>query len=233
MRSLRKLTLLLCLSACNSGANTADFSGTVDIAFNIPGSTLTISSVMWTITQGTTAIGSGTINTGAPGAKPSFDTLIPAGTGYVVALTGMASNGSTCSGSTGFVVTAGATTPVSLTLSCVAQTASTSGAVDVQTVVSIDSCPVVTGYNISPTTQTVGQAIEVTGVVATDADSDTLSYGWSQSGGPGALAIGSPATTTPTVTCATAGTVTLVLSVSDNHTPTGCSITQDFSITCL
>lgn len=191
-----------------------------------------LASVMWTISQGTTIVAMGDIDTRMPNAQPSFDALIPVGIGYTVSLTATASNGALCSGSLNFDVVAGTTANLSLALTCVADTVSASGVVDVQTVASTESCPILSGYDVSPTTQDVGQQIDVTGVVATDADGDTLTYSWSQNGGPGVLMIANSATTTPTVTCFAGGAVTLVLSVNDNHTPTGCIVTESFSIHC-
>lgn len=233
MRSLPKFAALLLLSGCVAPPSRSDVAGQSSVAFSIPASSLTLSSVTWTISQGTTIVATGTIDTRMPNADPSFSALVPVGTGYTISLTGTASNGAACSGSSNFDVVAGTTAHVSLAFVCVAQTVSTSGAVDVQTVVSAESCPLLTGYDVSPTTQNVGQQIDVTGVAATDADGDTLTYAWSQSGGPGVLTIANATTTTPTVVCAAAGAVTLVLGVNDNHTPTGCIVTQSFSINCF
>lgn len=233
MRSLPKLAALLVLSGCVAPPSRSDLSSESSVAFSIPASSLTLPSVTWTISQGTTIVATGTIDTRMPNADPSFSALVPVGTGYTVSLTGTASNGATCSGSSTFDVATGAVAHVSLALVCVGQTVSASGAVDVQTVVSAESCPLLTGYDVSPTTQNVGQQIAVAGVAATDADGDTLTYAWSQSGGPGVLTIANPTTTTPTVACSAAGAVTLVLGVNDNHTPTGCIVTQSFSINCL
>jgi hypothetical protein len=229
---MKWLAALLLFSACVSPPATSDSSSKASIAFNIPGGNVTLASVTWTISQGSSIIAMGTIDARMPNAQPSFDAQVPVGTGYIVSLTATASNGATCSGSSRFDVTADSTSDVSLALTCVQPTASASGAVDLQTVVSSESCPVLTGFDVSPTTQNVGQPITVAGVMATDAEGDTLTYAWSQSGGPGALTIANPATTTPTISCAAAGAVTLVLSVNDNHTPTGCIITESFKINC-
>jgi hypothetical protein len=230
---MKSLAALLLFSACVSPPAPSDSSGKASIAFNIPGGNVTLASATWTISQGTSVIATGTIDASMPTALPSFDTVVPVGTGYTVSLTATASNGAVCSGSSEFDVKAGSTADVSLTLTCVAPTVSASGAINLQTVVSSESCPVLTGFDVSPSTQRVGQQIAVAGVMAMDAEGDTLTYAWSQSGGPGALTIANPATTIPTVTCAAAGAVTLVLSVNDNHTPTGCIITQSIPINCL
>jgi hypothetical protein len=233
MNWLPRLVPLLFLGACVPPPSTSDLASEASIAFSVPGGSVTLSSVMWTISQGTTIVAAGTIDTRMPNAQPSFDALVPVGTGYTISLTGTASNGAACSGSSNFDVVGGVTTDISLALTCVTQTVTTSGAVDVKTVVSSESCPDLTGYDVSPTTQNVGQQIDVTSVVATDADGDTLTYAWTESGGPGALTIVNPSTTMPSVTCAAAGAVTLVLGVSDNHTPTGCTVTQTVNIDCL
>ena len=233
MRSLPKLAALLFFGACVSPPSGSDFSSESSVAFSIPASNLTLSSVTWTVSQGTTIVATGTIDTRMPNAAPSFSALVPVGTGYTVSLTGTASNGATCSGSSDFDVVAGSIAEVSLALTCVTETVAASGAVDVQAVVSAESCPTLTGYGVSPTTQNVGGKIDVTGVAATDANGDTLTYTWTQSGGPGALMIANAETTMPTVVCSAAGAVTLVLGVNDNHTPTGCIVTQSLTINCL
>jgi len=65
----------------------------------------------------------------------------------------------------------------------------------------------------------------------TDADTgDTLTYAWAATSGTFA----DPASATTTYSCASAGTQTLSLSVSDNHQPIPCTVDVSFPpIDCL
>jgi len=87
---------------------------------------------------------------------------IPSGTGYTITLTGTASDGATtCGGSAGFAVTAGATSSVSLHIGC--HQPSQTGSVSVGGTINV--CPVIDGLGASPAEVIVGGTLALTASV--------------------------------------------------------------------
>src|SRR5262249_29605108 len=161
-----------------------DRQGVVKLALTIPPSGPSVSAVAWRINgAGGALIASGTIQTGDPNATASVQTSGRAGSGYVVSLSAMASDGSACTGtSLPFNVAVGGTTTVDVQLVCGGGTPMQgNGSVVVTSqVVAGDNCPVLRDWSVSPTTTSpLGVPINVH-VSATDADSaDLLTYAWS------------------------------------------------------
>ena len=220
-------------ASCQNAPEIVGGEGRVVMALSAPDGT-TISLVSWSVqSSSNVTLASGTTNTSHTGATASFIAGIPAGTGDVVTMTAVTSGGSTCTGtSSPFNVIANQSTSVNITLNC-APTMTDGGlgsVVVTGTLVAGDSCPTLTSWSISPQTAAAnGGQIDVS-VVAADADtSDTISYAWSA----GAGSFLNATSNSTTYTCATAGTQTLHVHVSDNHTPVPCSIDIAFpSVTC-
>jgi hypothetical protein len=91
-------------------------------------------------------------------------------------------------------------------------------------VIGINICPQIQGYLISPITVAVGEAVHITST-ATDADGDPLTYVWTANQGT----FTAPNSPNTDFRCATAGTATLSLTVSDGI----CDDGIDQPITCL
>jgi hypothetical protein len=167
----------------------------------------------------------------APVALDIFVPATPAGDpGDTVKLTAKATSGESCTGTSApFVVVAGNRLAVTMTLTCGTGTPSgPSGNVGITaTVVEDDHCPSITSAVASPVTMSAGGSIGVA-ATASDADPcDTLIYAWAP-----AANFTTPAASAATYICLSAGTESLTLTVSDNHTPP-CSTTATLTVKCL
>jgi hypothetical protein len=232
MRVIPKIaTMFLFVAAsvgCQSTDNASSDPGELRLALTLPGS-VTIDAVAWQVLSSTSAvIASGTIDTSHAGAAASLSVGVPAGTGDTVKMSAMTSTGATCMGtSPAFNVTAGMTVPVGVTLNC--SSTSTGGGlgsvVVTGMVVEGDNCPVLSSWMLSPQqTAASGGTIQVS-AMATDADmGETLTYTWSATSG---TFINAGVNMTQYV-CGPAGSNTLTVTVTDNHTPTPCSINVSF-----
>ncbi|HXJ20568.1 MAG TPA: hypothetical protein VMT03_10070 [Polyangia bacterium] len=225
--------MALAAASCQNMPEVVGGEGKVVLALVIPGGT-TISSVSWVVSSSTSQqLAAGTTNTSRTGATASFVVGVPASTGDTVTMSAVTSAGITCAGtSSSFDVAANQTKAVSVNLNCAASVpdGGLGSLVVTGTVVAGDSCPTLTAWMLSPQTAAAnGGQIDVS-VVAADADSgDTLSYSWSA--GAGTFADSTAAATT--YSCGASGNQTLQVSVSDNHTPTPCTINISFpSVSC-
>src|SRR5450631_239717 len=230
------LTLVASLSAygCSNGGNVAP-EGHIEVAFALPGGVI-ISSVAWKLlSSASVVLASGTVNTSDPKATPSIDVSVPTGMNDTVTMTTTTNQGVACSGtSSPFNVTSGAPVPVPVTITCgnVTTDGGTPGSIIITgTVVAGDNCPVLSSWQTSPqATSSSGGQIDVL-VAASDADTgDTLSFAWSATAG--SFLAASSATTK--YVCAAAGSQTLTVAISDNHSPTPCTINVSFpAVECL
>ena len=151
---------------------------------------------------------------------------LPAGTGYHITLSSTASDGTTsCMGSATFDVAARTTSTVTVSLDC--HEAPRTGSVQVNGVTNV--CPVVDGIGANPGEVLVGGSIALTGT-AHDSDSgpSPLAYQWQATGGT----LSSATAQNPTFTCATPGTASLSLTVSDGDSQAGCADTLTAQVTC-
>jgi hypothetical protein len=149
-------------------------------------------------------------------------------------MTATTSTGATCSGTSApFDVVVGQTAKIPVTITCgtVVPDGGIGTVVVTGTLVPGDNCPALVSWSISPQqTAANGGTIDVS-ASASDADvSDTLTYAWAATAGT--FTSGSTASTQ--YTCGAAGTQTLSLTISDNHTPTPCTINVMFPpIDCM
>jgi hypothetical protein len=182
-------------------------TGRVGIALQIsPG--VSLSSASYTITGPGSFDSTGTVTVGGSSDVPVPVSNLPIGTGYLVSVTGVATDGiTTCSGSAGFDVTDAGASTVIVHLVCRQQQ---TGQVAVSGTVNI--CPLVDGLAASPAEILVGGTLLLT-AAAHDADSgpSPLVYLWSASGGMLSAGGGPNAT----LTCTAPGTVSVSVSVSD------------------
>jgi hypothetical protein len=150
---------------------------------------------------------------------------IPAGAGYSVTIAATSSAGGQCGGSATFAVTAGRTVTVTVSVTC--KEAPRTGNVLVNGTLNL--CPTVDGINANPAEVNVGSTIALTALAHdSDAAPSALSYAWTTSSGT----LSSATAKSPTLTCTTAGPVTLGLTVSDGDSSEGCAATQNIEVTC-
>ncbi len=151
---------------------------------------------------------------------------IPAGTGYTIAITATTTDGTTtCLGSAGFLVTAGATSAVTVHLTC--HQGAKTGSVSVTGTLNV--CPVADGLTANPSELAVGFPVALA-VAAHDPDGgpSALTYAWTAPSGT----FGGAASATPTFTCTAPGPVTVTATVSDGDASAGCPATISAVITC-
>jgi hypothetical protein len=151
---------------------------------------------------------------------------IPAGIGYHIVFTGVASDGTTtCGASATFNVVAHQTTMVSAPVDC--HEAPRTGSVAVNGTVNV--CPVADGISANPAEVKVGSTIALA-AAAHDADNgpSPLAYAWKTTSGT----LSNASSSSPTLTCTTPGTATVSVTVSDGDTTPGCADSLSASVTC-
>jgi hypothetical protein len=151
---------------------------------------------------------------------------LPAGTGYHVTLSSTAIDGTTsCMGSATFDVAARTTSAVTVSLDC--HEAPRTGTAQINGVLNV--CPVVDGISANPSEVLVGSSIALTGSAHdSDAGPGPLAFQWQATGGT----LSSATAQNPTFTCATPGTSTVSLTVSDGDSQAGCANTLSAQVTC-
>ncbi|TPV95746.1 MAG: hypothetical protein B7733_08360 [Myxococcales bacterium FL481] len=141
------------------------------------------------------------------------------GAGYTILVSAMSTDGKAfCEGEAEFDIQTGRHSRVDVIMSCVVA-APDPWEVDVG--VGLNVCPYLTSIAIAPSSQCVGEAIELV-AAATDPDGPALSYTWRVNGvtkGAGAASV---------YTCEEPGSKALEVHVSDSH----CSDTYSTTITC-
>lgn len=207
------------------GTQQVDATGGISFALQVaPG--LTINAASYTITGPATFTKTGSIDVSASTKLSATIAGLPAGTGYAIALSAMASDGvTTCAGSATFDVVARMTSSVTVTLDC--HQAARTGSVSVNGVLNV--CPVIDGVGANPAEALVGGAIALS-ATAHDADSSpaALTYQWTATGGT----LSDAAAPNPTFTCASPGAATITLVASDGDTQPGCAATMTAQVTC-
>jgi 5'-nucleotidase len=186
----------------------------------------TLTSVTYTITGPAGYSKTGPIDVSQSNQIGATIGGIPAGNGYTVVLTATTTDSSTsCNGSAPFNVTAGQTTPVSVSVAC--KQKATTGSVLVNG--TINSCPVIDGISANPSEVFVGGNVKLT---ATAHDSDAgptpLGYHWTATSG----SFSDASSPTPTFTCSAAGKATVSVAVTDGDTAPGCADSLSADITC-
>ena len=210
-----------------SGAGGGQEYGYVGLKLMLP-SGQSIEVVDWKITgpnSATTVVQSGTVNSQSSGVSLLVGN-IPAGNGYLIALSGTAVDGSvTCSGSAPFNVAVRATTSVSIQLACAV---ASNGAHVTRINGSSYDCAALSSVSASPTETTVGGIATVSGM-ANGPVPGALTYGWSAPTG----SFDSPTAATTKFTCTAGGPVTLTLVVGDGPVPAGESCSSALSVKTL
>jgi hypothetical protein len=140
---------------------------------------------------------------------------LPAATGYTIVLSATATEPpATCTGSAGFDVTPGVTTPLDLTMECVEVNAD------------FNTCPVIDELSALPNQVSVGGSVTLhASVHDPDSGPSPLSYDWSTSAGT-LTSSGANAT----LTCTADGTATITLRTTDGGAD--CATSQIVTVTC-
>ena len=174
--------------------------GSVGLAISLP-SGATVSTVHYSVKNSVGAeVRAGDITTNDPGATVSVVIGgVPAGTGYTVALTATASDGTSCMWAPRFpfaVMANMSTQLVNVLLLC--RSVVTQGQVIVNGVV--DNCPTVNSYSVAPLAVAPGGSINVN-AAASDLDStDTVTYlAWTATAGGATAGTFTSATSAMTV----------------------------------
>jgi hypothetical protein len=165
----------------------------------------------------------GSIVVSDPGATVSvLVNGLPAGTGYLVELTAVSTDGkTTCGGSSTFDIIANQSSSVTVALQC--KTPKTTGSVVVGG--TFNNCPALTSFSASPLAVAVGGIITV-GSAASDLDPGTmLTFAWTATAGTFAA----PTSASTTYTCAVGGSQTLTITVSDGK----CTDSATVPVTCV
>jgi Calcineurin-like phosphoesterase len=211
--------LIGCESTPNGGGNGTSNASAGSIALALAGGAI-VNAFTYTISGPNSYTGS--INVANSSTVSATIGGIVAGNGYSLMLSGSSVDGQTmCSGtSASFVVTAGATTPVSVTIDCHGPAKTGSVAVNG----TINVCPTITSVSANPP---VGNTIAL---AASASDSDNgpqpVSYGWTTSSGT----LSSATAQNPTLTCTAPGAATLTLTVTDGDA--GCPTSFTVPVTC-
>jgi hypothetical protein len=205
--------------ACGGEART----GRVDIALEVsPG--VTLSTASYDILAPDGHVTTGSVGVGDTTNVPVDVGPLPVATGYLLIVSGVASDGSTgCSGQTPFDVTGGAPGTLVVHLTCGGPPSTG----QLLVTGSVNVCPLIDGVSAAPASARVGASMAL-GAPAHDADGQPapLTYSWSATGGT----LSSTSAPAPTFTCTAAGTAVVTVSVSDGDP--GCVDQMSFNVTC-
>jgi len=194
--------------------------GSIQIALLL-GNGVAVSSASYTITGPAGFTQSGSLDVSNSATISAVIGGLPAGSGYAITLSATSSDGTTsCGGSASFNVTAGATTAVTIHLTC--HEAPATGSISVSGTINI--CPNIDSVSANPPS---GNLIAL-GSTADDPDSgpQPISYHWTTTSGT----LSSATAQSPTLTCTAPGVVSLTLTVSDGDP--GCATTFNVPVTC-
>jgi len=221
---------LCVVNACSNAdggsveAGNAERAGEVGLELSVAGATLNSATYVITGPLGftktaTIALSNSTTLSATIGG-------IPAGNGYAITITAIATDGTTsCAGSASFNVTAHGTTPVDVKLTC--HQAPRTGSVALNGTLNV--CPVLDAVSASPSEVMVGSSIALS---ASGHDSDSgpaaLAYAWSASSGT----FSDAGSATPSFTCTSAGVVTVTVGASDGDPSLACADSSSVQITC-
>jgi hypothetical protein len=205
--------------------------GAVRLSLTVPGGK-TLSSAAYEIRAASGAVVAlGTIDVRDPNATVAFEVGVPAGAGYVLSMSATTDDGTACAGTSApFDVVAGGSVGVQVPIQCGSGTSPPpSGSVIAQA--TLDSCPMITSSMASPLVTSALRGTVDVSVTATDPDpGDVLTYRWQALPLPGGQ-FADPTAPSTQYTCDLPGTITISVTVIDNHTAL-CFATRSFTVTC-
>jgi acid phosphatase len=211
-------------SATGTNPGSTEDTGSIGMQLTLPNGS-ELDTVHWTLTGpngASTVVQSGNVNVANSKAIAFVVGAIPAGSNYVITLTGTTTDGKvTCAGSATFSVAPHKTTAVSVTLAC-SVAAGDAGSVAVTGTV-VD-CGTVTSIGASPLEVDVGFPVALSSAATGPAPS-AVTYAWSAPTG----SFDDPTSANPHFTCSAPGPVTVTLTVGDGPVPDGgvCDPTLD------
>jgi uncharacterized protein YjiK len=182
----------------------------------------TLNSVSYTITGPNGFSRTGTIDVSKSTTIATTIGGLPAGTGFSITLDATATDGAThCGGSGSFDVHAQTTTAVTVHLTC--NEPHKTGAVLVNGTINV--CPTLDGISALPAGVKVGSSLALS-ALAHDSDGGpaALTYHWTTTGGT----LSAADAQNPTLTCKTAGDITVSVTASDGD----CTDTLSTTVTC-
>jgi len=190
--------------------------GAVGLALSLAAN-VTVSAVDYSITGNGITPRTGLINVSDAAVTPSLQVGgVPAGSGYLVALTASSVDGqTTCNGSGMVDVLANQVSLITVVMQC--RATGTTGVITVGG--GFNNCPSITSYSGAPATVAVGGSVTVS-VSATDPDGDALMFGWTAPSGR----FGDTGGPVTTFTCAANGPVTLTMTITDGMCPTSITL---------
>jgi hypothetical protein len=183
-----------------------------------------VGSVNYVVSKDGVQVRTGVLLVGSDGRASATLTGFDPGPGYQVVLTAPRDGGPTCSGqSSTFTVFADMTASVDVVLQCDNLTVDGNIAINGQ----FNVCPKVTSSSVTPLTVAIGSFTNIT-ATASDRDGDPLTFAWSAPSGT----FSAPTAANGTYTCASIGTQTLTVSVSDGPAR-GCTRSKTTTVTCV
>ncbi len=224
---LCRVTMLVALGAAatlgfgcstNGGSAPGAGLGSIGLALQL-GSGATLTSVSYTITGPAGFSRAGAIDVGNSGTLTAVIGSLPAGSGYSIALDATSTDGAThCAGAATFAVAAGATTAVSVHLTCGQPSHTGSVLVNGQ----INVCPNADGITALPSEAFVGSSMALA-AVAHDSDGgpSALAFHWTASGG----SLSATDVQSPSLACTAAGAVTVTVTITDGDCADTASVT--------
>jgi hypothetical protein len=190
--------------------------GAVGLALSLAAN-VTVSVVDYSITGNGITPRTGLIDVSDAAATPSLQVGgIPAGSGYLVALTASSVDGqTTCNGSGMVDVLANQISLITVVMQC--RATGTTGVITVGG--GFNNCPSITSYSGAPATVSVGGSVTVS-VSATDPDGNALMFGWTAPSGR----FGDTGAPVTTFTCTASGPVTLTMTITDGMCPSSITL---------
>lgn len=204
-------------------AGEAEDTGSIALGLRLANGEV-IDSASYTITGPNGFSRTGSIDVSSSNRITAQVVGLPAGSGYSVTITASDTTGQ-CSGSAAFVVTAGNTVTVPVSVACHAS--GRTGSVMIDGVLNL--CPTVDGIGASPAEVNVGSSIALSALAFdSDAAPAALSYAWTVSAGT----LSSDTAKAPKLTCTAPGAVTVELTVSDGDPAESCAARKAIQVTC-
>jgi len=217
LRRLLAATIVCTLASCSGPSETPQLGETSagEVGLGVEVGSTGIQQVDYVVTGASGFTKLGSVDVSRSSKVSTRIANLPAASGYTIVLSATATDPpANCTGSAGFDVTPGVTTPVDLTLECVEVNAD------------LDTCPVIDELSALPNQVSVGGTIALHAEVRDpDSGPSPPTYDWSTTAGTLA---GSGANVT--LACTAAGTATVTLQTSDGGTD--CAVSQSVTVTC-
>ena len=232
--------VVLAMVVAGAACTTRHESDTGTVGLNLlaaPG--VEIDQVQWTIHNPAllTADRTGTVDVSRSGTLQFVVGGLPAGSGYTITVTATTSTGVGCLGAAMFAITAGSTANVSLSLVCTQTSvdAGTNGSVSINGQVSVaNPCAAISSLSAAPSSVEVGGSVQLsTQGVDSTGNSANVGFSWAVTGGTGAGTFSGTTTASPSLTCTSAGTLTVTVTASTPGGGSACTNnTASVQLTC-